>query len=858
MKALFGSKNKAQRGSRMVLRPRQRMSQRMVYVASTAFIIIATLSLVTYFQFVKVALVHAAPASGDYRTTASGNWNSTGTWQKYNGTSWIAAVATPTSADGVIEILSGHTVTVTAGVTADQLIVDAGGTLIINSSKTLTIAHGTDTDLNVTGTVQVNDNALVAENSGAVVAFNANSVFVLNWTSTALVAGVIPTATWDAASTVNIIGVTSIVGNTIFGQDQNLGNVIYNCPNQTGIFNLYYTFMSTDIVGDVHLQGNFTVISTGTGSLQIGTVTASNQVINGNFTIQGGILTTTSSGNRVLNVGGNFSMTGGTWHFTDGGGNYTLNVAGNYSFTGGTIDKSSTGACSIVFNGSGTQTHSSGGTYSTAVNFTVNSGAILDMGTSILSGSGTFTLSSGAGLNIGSTKGITTSGANGNIQVTGTRSFSTGANYTYNGSSAQNTGNGLPATVHNITINDTANVTLTANVSVSNLLTLTNGNLNTGTDSVTVTNTATTSIAGYSDSSYVVGNLRRNISATASYDYPVGIATYYELINVTTASLTGVTAITASFTASSPGTCPTGLTHNGKPVSTLLNHGYWTLSPTGILTSGTYGVVAYGTGATNASSTDSSNYTLLKRHDATYAWDTTGTENLTLNIVNLLAKINKKNTGTQIGTKRTGYNTFSNFSQGSGGGGTLPIELLSFTAKFNSNHVDLNWTTATEINNDYFTIERSQDGTNFEEVLRKPGAGSSTTEINYTAIDDAPLNGISYYRLKQTDYDGKFVTFPAKAVKNGVDKSQSNIDIETIGPNPFNDNFNLNYRVATAGNVEVQILNNSGVLVYKEIVTADKGFNSYSFNDRSGLSSGIYFVNVIAGGEMVTKKMVKK
>lgn len=66
----------------------------------------------------------------------------------------------------------------------------------------------------------------------------------------------------------------------------------------------------------------------------------------------------------------------------------------------------------------------------------------------------------------------------------------------------------------------------------------------------------------------------------------------------------------------------------------------------------------------------------------------------------------------------------------------------------------LNWTTATEHDNDYFVVERSADGVLFESVERLPGAGNSAHTLDYTALDPWPLKGLSYYRLRQVDYDG--------------------------------------------------------------------------------------------------------
>jgi hypothetical protein len=92
----------------------------------------------------------------------------------------------------------------------------------------------------------------------------------------------------------------------------------------------------------------------------------------------------------------------------------------------------------------------------------------------------------------------------------------------------------------------------------------------------------------------------------------------------------------------------------------------------------------------------------------------------------------------------------------------LPITLVSFEAFVQQQegsgepYVALRWTTAREIDNDFFTIERSADGENFTEIQRIPGAGNSDAVISYGTTDNAPLHGISYYRLKQTDFDGTF------------------------------------------------------------------------------------------------------
>ena len=96
---------------------------------------------------------------------------------------------------------------------------------------------------------------------------------------------------------------------------------------------------------------------------------------------------------------------------------------------------------------------------------------------------------------------------------------------------------------------------------------------------------------------------------------------------------------------------------------------------------------------------------------------------------------------------------------------TLPIELASFDVEVVNAEVEIGWTTSTEINNDYFTVFRSVDGHHFEELARVEGAGNSNQVLTYTFEDENPLRGTSYYRLRQTDYDGKFEEFEIVSVE---------------------------------------------------------------------------------------------
>ncbi|MFC2111619.1 lamin tail domain-containing protein, partial [Bacteroidota bacterium] len=150
------------------------------------------------------------------------------------------------------------------------------------------------------------------------------------------------------------------------------------------------------------------------------------------------------------------------------------------------------------------------------------------------------------------------------------------------------------------------------------------------------------------------------------------------------------------------------------------------------------------------------------------------------------------------------------------GGGNLPIELLKFEAKYNGKSVDLSWSTATETNNDYFTIERSTDAVNYKIAGNLKGAGNSNSILNYDYNDDTSLSGTVYYRLKQTDYDGKFEYFPPVAVRI-TSAVENQISINSFGPNPFNNTFFVEFNTQSQEAMEVYLYNIKGQIVYKDV-----------------------------------------
>ena len=139
----------------------------------------------------------------------------------------------------------------------------------------------------------------------------------------------------------------------------------------------------------------------------------------------------------------------------------------------------------------------------------------------------------------------------------------------------------------------------------------------------------------------------------------------------------------------------------------------------------------------------------------------------------------------------------------------LPIQLTSFDPSILSNAVQLQWTTASEINNDFFTIERSTDANNWNAIGVVKGAGNSSNNIDYSWMDNTPVSGDSYYRLKQTDFDGKSTYSAVKTVK--FTKTE-NIYLYQIAGN----NQQLYFGGLRSDNkYSIAIYNTAGMLMYK-------------------------------------------
>ncbi|MDP3830472.1 MAG: hypothetical protein Q8Q47_04325, partial [Ignavibacteriaceae bacterium] len=416
-----------------------------------------------------------------FRSVTTGDWNSASSWEaSVDGISWSNSTVSPDSTSAGILVRAGDTLYVTESVIVDQVVVNEGGAIEVNGSPVVfTIANGSaDVDMLVNGTLKVTGTAIVSPgpysvslSTDAVLSFGATGVYEHNQN-----AGAIPVSVWNTGSTLKLTGVVS--GSPANG-NQNFYNIIWDCAAQTSSLNLGWT--------DVTIGGNINVVNTNTGRWQFcAPTTGSSATVNimGDVTLAAGNLTTngTSNGNTtiVINHYGNINVTGGNFAITRGsqggtGTSYWYLFGGNFTMSNATTQNSNSAGGRFVFKGSTPQSLNL-----TNVTFTgsglpliVDSNAIVNLGNSVVGGSGVFTVNPLATINTAMETGF-----DGNITTTGIVTLSPEANYGYNGTATQVTGTKLPLTVSGLNINNVSGVTLGSNLTVNGELNVSSGYLN--------------------------------------------------------------------------------------------------------------------------------------------------------------------------------------------------------------------------------------------------------------------------------------------------------------------------------------------------------------------------------------------
>ena len=300
-------------------------------------------------------------------------------------------------------------------------------------------------------------------------------------------------------------------------------------------------------------------------------------------------------------------------------------------------------------------------------------------------------------------------------------------------------------------------VILSSEFSVDGTLTLTSGDINANTNNLVFTSNGT--VSGASDASHVKGTILKTTEIEgASFSFPIGDGTKYRPISISETSSSSSTDWTVSYS-------PTGHPDtdvDGSGLDHISGQEYWNLDRS----IATNAKVSLTWGADNGI-TDYTELTIA-HYDGETDWDM------------ITSTPSGNNTSGTI-TSDAAVTTFSPFTIGSTGtANPLPVELVTFYGSKHNEVNKLKWTTASEKNSDYFTIEKTIDGVNFESIGQIIGAGNSVYFNSYTLADQNVDNILNYYRLVQVDFDGVKTYSNLISIDNRVDSNKEKILIRKI------------------------------------------------------------------------------
>ena len=644
------------------------------------------------------------------------------------------------------------------------------------------------------------------------------------------------TATFNNTGTGNVY-VAYNSSNNIFGGVTTFNNT----PSaNTGIFVSYY---STGTV----FTGNIIVNSTNGQGVQFcaGNTTASVTLASGK-TISVGA-TGFSAGILLLKQ---FSQTGTSAQNINLTGTGNLTFGPNSSF-GGNITSTSPSLIfnGTVFNGSVNSTKSGstndqsqgGNTFNGAATFTNNGTGYLMMTRTnpdsfndnvdfIQNSTGIFYPNYGQSASY-----------SGNLNISSPATMTFGASTgtaIFNGTGGQNISvvSGTPIPVFTrMTIDNTGGgVTLNnTSVNVSSALTLTTGLLNTSaTHILTMLNNSTVAAGTALSTSYVNGPMRyqKSSSGSSTLNFPVGKGGDCRPIELTVAHSSGAlyTYQAELFNASA---AALGYTLPATVTSVSVVH-YYTIGrtdasnnnqPVAGLSGNQTIKIHFGT---NDLVTDGNAITIVKNTYATpNAWIDVGGAGGPAYSGGIYL------TGSIASTSSpTAFNSFSNFAIGFRKMVILPVTTLDFTALVNQNNIDLQWMTTSEFNNRFFTVEKSKDGVHFEAIqnisTRAPG-GYSQVILKYATQDNSPYTGISYYRLKQTDTDGKF------SYSKIVTVSFLGVQQVSVYPNPTTGIIYI--KGLSANTTQIECYDAGGKVVATGLATVQNRMAKINFNVTNGI-----------------------
>ncbi|HQD09813.1 MAG TPA: T9SS type A sorting domain-containing protein [Flavihumibacter sp.] len=401
-----------------------------------------------------------------------------------------------------------------------------------------------------------------------------------------------------------------------------------------------------------------------------------------------------------------------------------------------------------------------------------------------------------------------------------------------------------------ITFNKTGGAVTLTNTLIANgaaqLITFTSGILNT-TSSAILQMGPTALATGFSNASHVNGPVQK--AGPANFTFPIGNGTVAAPLLISGAGTsTDPLAATGTYIAQYFSVDPATVGMPGTSVTAPLTNAsqceYWTLSK---IAGGAGGNARVWLSYENTRSCGVTDATALRVAN----WPVAGS-----------AWVNRSNSPsdqysaggfTFVGTATT-QTSYPNFTLASIDAtlNPLPVNWLNFTGRYFEGKVDLNWETAVEKDNDVYSVERSATGHGFDAIGTVPGRGTTSLRSSYAFTDNNPLDGENYYRIKQTDFDGKF-TYSSVIRVIATNGTATGL---RLFPNPAISSQQVTLENTTLRNkkVALTIVSSNGVVVRQEQVTF--GNDSRLKVNISNLKKGSYFIRISDGDKKLVSPVV--
>lgn len=405
---------------------------------------------------------------------------------------------------------------------------------------------------------------------------------------------------------------------------------------------------------------------------------------------------------------------------------------------------------------------------------------------------------------------------------------------TFNTAGAQAIGGPNVTTFYNLSINNANNITLNKAANVSNFLSMVNGKLfTTNTNILTCLSTASSSLG--STTSYIDGPMVHTVASAvlSTRTYPIGKGAAFRPVVL---SVTHNNALSVTYRAEVMNSPATALPFTYPPTISNVSAVRFVRFIRASVNNFTNGRIQMYYDTDDV--VGDKNTLQVAHDDGVSQWQNfggTATANWTGSITSAL------------------FGNFHNYfalANPPGGGNALPVSLSAFSAVFAGKYVDVKWTTESETNNDYFTLERSSDNIHYSQLTKIDGAGNSTVTHDYYYLDQQPMRGISYYRLKQTDFDGKSEYFPVVVVQN------KNKGTFTIYPNPASTSIVHLTGETNLENATVTIQDITGRTVPCLSRTTENGSLEIQIDEVYLKTGAVYFINATDGQTVVREKLL--